>query len=137
MLNVPPKREFPCFPNPGTYHVFPSSPLLWDTASVSYTPTHSDGSPNLGIYPKKYFHPVIVAGYIFCFVWRGGALDGICHLRTSQVIFVGSESISQTTIETVDVMLVLHQVPIHTDTGIGCTCLIVQIGSFVLGVCFS
>ena len=29
MLNVPPKREFPCFPNPGTYHVFPSSPLLW------------------------------------------------------------------------------------------------------------
>lgn len=108
MLNVPPKREFPCFPNPGTYHVFPSSPLLWAMRRLYLTLQPILMGPQILASTPKVFPSSDSCRIHLCFVWRGGAPDGICHLRTSQVIFVGSESISQTTIETVDVMLVLH-----------------------------
>ena len=108
--------------------------LLSQPALVSEGPSHADGAPDLGIYSEDSFQPVIVALHAFGSVRYIATPYWVLDRRRGDIVFEGGKTVAETTEQTVIVVLVLQQVPVYTDAGIGSAGLVIDLRTLVAGI---
>ena len=108
--------------------------LLSQPAFVSEAPSHADRAPDLGIYSEDSFQPVIVALHAFGSIRNIATPYRILDRRRGDIVFEEGETIAEATEQTVIVVLVLQQVPVYTNAGIGSAGLVIDLRTLVAGI---
>ncbi len=78
-----------------------------------------------------------IAGYAFRPVVGRSSPVGIYEVVAIEVVLVRGERIAETTVETVDVVLVLEDVEVAAYAGIGTVCLVAQVGRLLRRIGFA
>lgn len=94
--------------------------VMEEAAHVTDGPTKMHGTNNLRIDAEDSFHPVVVSLDIVQGERPFVAPKGIGDIGMVNIKLIVGVGITQTTIEAVDVMLVLHHVEVDTNLAIRC-----------------